>query len=92
MGPIAKRHANFAETEVDGEILLVDMEGGMIFAMKDTAAEVWALIDGNRDLDAIVAQLAPNFAATVPTIRDDCHALVDELVAAGLVEILPATR
>ena len=88
MGAIVKRHANFAETEVDGEILLIDMDGGMIFAMKDTAAELWALIDGKRDLGGVVDELATRFAAEAATIRHDCSAMVDDLLAAGLVEIV----
>lgn len=85
MGAIAKLTGHYVETEVDGEVLLVDMAGGMLFAMDGTAREAWRLIDGTRDLAAVVAELAARYGEHTHRIAADCAALVADLRAAGLV-------
>lgn len=75
----------YIETEVDGEVLLIDMDGGELFAMDGTAAAAWRLMDGERSLADIAAALGTHFAGDPQVIVRDCAALVDELAAAGLV-------
>lgn len=75
----------FVETAVDDEILLVDMEGGVLFALDGTAAAIWRSIDGQRDCAAMAAALAREFDAEAVEIERDCRALVGELAGAGLV-------
>ena len=47
----------FLETEVDGEILLVDLAGGELMSMTGTARAIWLLIDGRRSDTTIVKEL-----------------------------------
>ena len=86
MNAIAKLAANFVETEVAGEILLVDMAGGELFAMDGTAREIWRLVDGTRDRAAIIAEMQARYpAGDAAEIAQDTITLLAELQAAGLI-------
>ena len=81
----AKLTDNFIATEVDGEILLVDLDGGELFALRDTAAACWRLIDGSRDIDAITSLLGETYAAGAGLIEQDVRDLIRSLAEAQLV-------
>ena len=81
----SKLTRNFVETDVDDEVLLVDLDGGELFSLADSARAIWRLIDGKRDIEAIVAELAASFDDPRETIRADCGEFVARLAAAGLI-------
>jgi len=87
-----KLSENFVETEVDGEVLIVDLEGGDLFSLAGTAGAIWHLIDGKRDLSGIVKALASDFDACSETIGRNCQQLLDDLVDAGLVSLEQSLR
>ncbi|NKE46137.1 pyrroloquinoline quinone biosynthesis peptide chaperone PqqD [Roseomonas frigidaquae] len=54
-----------------------------MFVPDETALEVLRLVDGTRDVDAIIDALATKFAAPRDVIATDVRAMVDDLVARG---------
>ena len=48
---------NFAETEIDDEIVLMCLTNGDFFSIKDSALAIWNLIDGQRDRSALLDRL-----------------------------------
>jgi len=58
-----------------------------VVKLDDTAHAVVAQIDGQRDLAAIAAQLAQEYAADVDTILNDAVQLITGLYARGLLEL-----
>lgn len=54
-----------------------------MFVPDETALEVLRLVDGARNLDAIVDALAARFAAPREEIAEDVRAMLDDLVARG---------
>jgi pyrroloquinoline quinone biosynthesis protein D len=83
---------NFAATEVDDEVLIVDLEGGELFSLSGTGRAIWQLIDGRRDIPAIAAELGRHYAATADQLDQDCRKLLGELVDVGLVALEPPSR
>ncbi|MFA6219978.1 MAG: PqqD family protein [Erythrobacter sp.] len=79
--------ANFIETDVDGEVLIVDLDGGELFSLSGTAREIWRLIDGRRTENEIAAVLADRFDAPARRITDDVVALVERLVQTAMVSL-----
>ena len=57
-----------------------------IFEVDDTAAAVLELCDGERDLDAIVAELATRYAAPPAVIEKDVVAMLADLKAKRVLE------
>jgi pyrroloquinoline quinone biosynthesis protein D len=54
-----------------------------MFVPDETALEVLRLVDGARDVEAIVDALAAKFDAPRDEIAGDVRAMVDDLVARG---------
>ena len=80
-----KLTANFVETRVDDEILIVDLDGGELLSLEDTGRAVWDLIDGQRSLAAIAEALAREYDAPRDRLEQDVTVLIYELAAAKLV-------
>lgn len=79
-----KLAANFVATELDGEMLIVDMKGGELLSLEGAGAAIWRLIDGQRSMEAIIADLEAEYGPD-PAIDADVRELVAELATAGLI-------
>lgn len=86
MPAIRKLTQNFVATDVDGEVLIVDLDGGELFSLSGTGKAVWEAIDGHRDVAAIAGLLVERYDGEVGAITADVAALVADLEAAALVD------
>jgi len=77
MAAITKRTDAFSETELDDEIVVMKLETGEFFSITGSGTAIWRLIDGKRDRDLLLAELAAEFAAK----GDEIAADVDEFLA-----------
>ncbi|MCX7370003.1 MAG: pyrroloquinoline quinone biosynthesis peptide chaperone PqqD [Alphaproteobacteria bacterium] len=57
-----------------------------MFIPDETALEVLHLVDGARDLDAIIDALVAKFAAPRDAIAADVHAMVEDLTNRGALQ------
>lgn len=76
--------------EVAGEYLLIPIhQAGVdlqkVYLLNDTAQAVWRLLAEPRELDNLLTALAEEYAAGPEDLREDVQALLDDLVARGLV-------
>ena len=83
---IRKTNGRFNETMIDGEIVAMNLDNGDFFSLTETGKEIWELIDGQCDREAIVAALAESYGAERLTIETDVDAFLAQLRDAGLVE------
>lgn len=86
MTALKKRDDRYIATEVDDELILLDMEGGELFSLTGTGREIWEAIDGTRDADAIIAEVAGGYDGDKDAIESDVRTFLKELGAVGLVE------
>lgn len=82
-----KLTANFVETRVDDEILVVDLDGGELLSLEGTGRAVWELIDGQRSLAGIAETLEREYDAPRERLEQDVAGLMRELEAAKLVAL-----
>lgn len=86
MSPVPTKAADhFSETEIDDEVVVMSLSSGDFFSLTGTARAIWQLIDGTRDIDTLVAELATGFAADPATVRSDIEAFLTDLRQAGLL-------
>lgn len=85
MAVLKKLKDNFVATQVDDEVLIVDLDGGELFSLSGTGRAVWEAIDGKRDADAIAALLAASYDADETVIAGDVRALITSLTEAALI-------
>lgn len=77
--------------ELDGEVVLLDLASGRYYGLNAVGARVWAVIAAGGGVDDAVATVAAEFDAPEPEIAADVAALLDDLVARGLVARTPDT-
>lgn len=83
---ISKQAGTFVETEIDDEVVLMDLATGNFFSLAGTSLDVWRLVDGTRSADEIAASLAEDYGTPVDVVGPDVAAFLEELRAAGLIE------
>lgn len=85
-GILNKCPDRFVETEIDDEIVVMDLESGNFFSLKDTALDIWRLVDGTRSPADIAAELANDYDIAESELADDVAAFLDKALTAGLLE------
>jgi hypothetical protein len=77
---------------MDEGAVLFDGRSETYFGLNTVGAEVWALLPPvQRTVGAVCAQLSATYPdAPMATLLADVHALLDDLVAAGLATTEPA--
>ncbi len=72
--------------EIEGELIIVPLVAGIgdmedeLFTLNETGKAIWDLLDGQRDLNAVIAALAEQYEAPPAEIERDVLGLVEELV------------
>ncbi|HUQ14232.1 MAG TPA: PqqD family protein [Novosphingobium sp.] len=84
-GRLAKDAARFVETRIDDEAVVMNLDSGDFFSLQGTARAVWELLDGTRDRDGVVADLAERYGAPREAIAADVDAFLAELGESGLL-------
>ena len=82
---VPRRADRVVQAEVDGELVLMSPRDFAYFGTQGTGDPVWALVDGVRDVDAIVSELEERYMAEPGVIRAQTVEFLDALAAAGLV-------
>ena len=84
-GVATKCSDNFIERLIDDEIVLLDLDSADFFSLGGVAQDVWALIDGQRDREAIVVALAGEYNCSVDQIGEDVDAFLEQMVQRGFL-------
>lgn len=83
---ISKCEGSYVETEVDGEVVLMNVDTSTFFSLEGTALDVWKAIDGAHDEAGIAALLAPQFDESEAQIAQHVGEFIASLAEAGLVQ------
>ena len=73
--------------EVGGEAVLLDLAGERYFGLDPVGTRIWALLAQAPVLEQVHATLCEEFQAEPARIETGLLALVQQLAAAGLVEL-----
>lgn len=82
---IVERTTDLIQTEIDGELVALDVEQGNCFGFNATATRVWQLLDQPRPVEFIVDTLTDEFAVERAECERTVGALIDDLAARKLV-------
>ncbi len=86
MTALAKRPERFTETAIDDEFVIMRLDNGEFFALSETAAAIWRLIDGTRDRNALLEVLGATFDGDRGRMAEEVDDFLAQLRAAGLVD------
>jgi hypothetical protein len=73
--------------QLGGEAVLLNLATGSYFGLNEVGARIWALLGAGETLRASLATLSAEYDASAEQLRADLLALVDELVANGLLVV-----
>lgn len=82
---IIERATDLIQTEIDDELVALDIEQGNCFGFNATAARVWQLVEQPQTLDAIIDALTSEFDVERAECRSTVVALIEDLAARKLV-------
>ena len=78
---------NQLSTEIPGEVVILNAETGMYHGMEAVGARIWQLLQRPRTVHDIQATLLKEYDVDPDYCNQDLIHLLQELTAAGLVEV-----
>jgi Coenzyme PQQ synthesis protein D (PqqD) len=82
-----RRSSRCAAQVVEGEAVLLDLQGRQLVGLNGVGSFVFELIDGAHDVTALAAAVAERFEVELPRAELDVVAFVQDLVRRGFVEV-----
>jgi len=81
----------FADTvfaqEVDGEMVLLDMNSENYFGLDEVGTDIWRAIEEKRVLKEVLERLMEQYDVDEEVLKKDLIAFVEKLQDSGLVEV-----
>ncbi len=71
--------------EVNGEIVLLDLQAETYFGLNETGARVWQLLQDGKAGDQLLDQMLEEFEIDRPQLEADVTELIAQLSEAGLI-------
>jgi hypothetical protein len=88
--PIYRQADGVLAEELDGRAAIVDPAGTELVTLNPVGSLVWSLLDGQRDIDDVVASVAEACAPVErSTVAGDVSAFLLELTSFGLIVEVP---
>lgn len=84
-----QRSSEAIHSEIEGEVVALNIERGQCFGMNQPASAIWRLLDQPRDLANLCAQLVEAYDVDRATCEADLTPLLETMLQDGLVEALP---
>ncbi|HZI26965.1 MAG TPA: PqqD family peptide modification chaperone [Gemmatimonadaceae bacterium] len=79
-------------SDLGGEAVILQLESGVYHGLNAVGAAIWALLREPRTVEEIQESILAEFAVDAERCQRDVLALLRELEAAGLIEVLDAGR
>jgi hypothetical protein len=88
-GTTLRQRAGVVVRPEEDEAFLFDPDRGTLKLLNPTGVEVWGLLDGRRSAGDVAAELVRSYPDADPAaVAGDVDRFLDELVAAGLAEVV----
>jgi hypothetical protein len=71
---------------VEDDLILLDLESGIYFALDTVGARIWALVADGASLAAVRDTMLEEFNVEAETLERDIRALMSELAQRKLIE------
>lgn len=77
--------------ELDGEMVILDLQSGTYFGLDDVGARAWSLMAEHGSLQAVFDTLHREYDVTAAVLEDDLLDLVTQLTVKGLARVSRAS-
>ena len=83
--------AHVVHERIDDEVIVVNMDTGTYYGLREVGAEIWALLGRNTSTDAIVDALVRRYSGARDAVAAAVQRFLAELAAEALVVLAPAS-
>jgi Coenzyme PQQ synthesis protein D (PqqD) len=73
--------------ELEGEVVLLHLEGGMYYKLNGSGTRIWSLIQQHEDVSDVVRAVTAQYHVEPDVAERDVAALVKQLEEKGLVTV-----
>lgn len=84
---VQKIDASHCATEVDGELVMIDVDTGKFFSLKGVGLDIWRRLDEQPDVDKLSSDLVSEYGISPEECRKAVDAFLSQLVAAGFATL-----
>jgi hypothetical protein len=84
---VVQRRGGPLTADIDGELVLLDAEQGIYFALDAIGHRIWLLLEEPCAVDALCGRLCEEFDVSAETCRTDVLAFLHRLTETGLLEV-----
>jgi hypothetical protein len=74
-------------TSLGGEVVILSLERGVYYGLRDVGVYVWELLKTPRRVDELLGYILDQYHVTRETAEADLQALLSDLAAHELIEI-----
>ena len=75
-------------TEVDGEVVILNIASGVYFSVGGVGTRIWSLIVEQLASEEIITRLLSEFEVDETKLKEDFNSMVRDLATEGLVDLL----
>ena len=76
----------------DYEIILINLENGNYFSIRQVAQIIWELIEKGLDRSSVISTIAKIYSTTFDKIEDDLTEYFEELLKESLIDLTESTN
>jgi hypothetical protein len=80
------RNPHVVDDTIEGEVIVIDLDSGTYYSLRDTSAEIWHGIKAGADEASIIHSLGERYETAGAEIAAAVSRLLDELAAERLIE------
>jgi len=84
------RDKRFVWRDIAGEVVIAERDGQTVRILNKTAGVIWALADGTKPTEDIVAEVCNRFEVAPEKARIDVEKFCRQLLEAGLISMKDA--
>lgn len=82
---VVRRSGDVMASQVDNELVMMDIERGMYYALNPVGAEIWARLAEPQQVADLCAQLQQEYAVDRATCEADVLAVLNDMAENGLL-------
>lgn len=82
---VVRRSSDVMASQVDNELVMMDIERGMYYALNAVGADIWARLAEPQKVADLCAQLQQEYAVDRATCEADVLAVLNDMAENGLL-------
>lgn len=84
---IVQRRKDLLDSRIEDELVMLDVEGGMYYALESIGTWIWEQIGEPRSIESLCAATVERFDVDVDTCRNQLIAFLAHLQTEGLLVV-----